>query len=425
MKQDRHNKRRSTRWVAMLAGCVLAAITLAACGAGNSGTSASSSGSGKSSGGSGGKSDFVVGTVQPLTGVYGAAGLDIVHALKAEASIINAKGGILGHPVKIVAVDDASNPQTAISATQELISSNSLNMFEPDVIYGATQLPLTKNILSVNICGSAECSDASKYPLDFSLNPPAGAQVPPLIAYAKQHGYTKVGILATNDAAGTYFTQTVTTDAKAAGLTVVGSQSFSPTATDISAEVQALKGSGAQTVLTWAAGATIGVVMKGMQAVDYTVPVLGTPTVFTAPVAQLVPAPVQKQLTCLCYAVGIRTGATAPAVLQPLVSRVTKYGPIASMMVVGLAADTLELANYGFTKAGSLDPKAAATAIQGIGSASNYPGTDFWSYRTKAPEFTATNHAPASGPLSQGFYGVAKVSPLVDGMYLGTYPFKY
>jgi branched-chain amino acid transport system substrate-binding protein len=421
---ERHrNLRRNRRGLITLAGAGLAAAAIAACGASSSPSTSSSSGSGTSSSTS--STPFVVGTVQPLSGTYAAAGLDIVHALKVEASIINAKGGILGHQVKVVAVDDASDPQKAISATQELVSSNTLNMFEPDVIYGETQLPLTKNILSVNLCAGPDCGNGTKYPLDFTLNPPAGAQVPPLIAYAKQKGYTKIGILATNDAAGTFFTQQATADAKAAGLSVVGTQSFSPTATDISAEVQALKGTGAETVLTWAAGATISTVMKGMQAVGYTAPVLGTPTVFTAPVNKLVPPAVQKQLICLCYSVGIRTGATPPAALQPLITRLVKYGPIASMMVTGLAADTLELANYGYTKAGALDPTKAAAAIQNIGSDASYPATDFWAYRTGAPQFTAANHYPASAPLAKGFYGVAKVSPLVDGMYLGTFPFKY
>lgn len=369
---------------------------------------------------------FVVGTVQPTTGLYAAAGLDIVHALKAEAGIINAKGGILGHKVEIIAGNSNSDPQTALSATQHLVSDHKLNMFEPDVIYGATQLPLTKNILTVNICASAACGEgAPQYPLNFTLNPPAGAQVPPLIAYAKQHGYKKIGLLATNDSQGTFFVQQATADAKTAGLKVVSTQTFDPTATDISAEVQSIKGSGAQAVLTWAAGATITSVMNGMQAVAYKAPVLGTPTVFTAPVEQLVPAAVQKQLLCLCYGVGIRTRLGIPKVLRPLISKVSAYGTIASMMVVGLSADTLELANYGYTKAGSLNPRKAAAAIQKIGSDKHYPASSFWSYRTGAPKFSASHHFPASGPLSKGFYGVAKVSPLIDGMYLGTKPFKF
>lgn len=372
------------------------------------------------------RTPFVVGTVEPLSGLYAAAGLDIVHALKAEAGIINAKGGILGHKIEVIAENSNSDPQTALSATQQLVSNHKLNMFEPDVIYGATQLPLTKNLLTINICASAACGEgAPTYPLNFTLNPPAGAQVPPLIAYAKQHRYKKLGLLATNDSQGTFFVQQATRDARAAGLKVVSSQTFSPTATDISAQVQSIKGSGAQAVLTWAAGATITTVMDGMRSDGYKVPVLGTPTVFTAPVEQLVPAAVQKQLLCLCYGVGIRENAKVPAALAPLISRVKKYGSIASMMVVGLAADTLELANYGYTQAGSLNAKKAAAAIQNIGSNKHYPASSFWAYRTGAPKFTSTDHYPASGPLSKGFYGVAKVSPLIDGLYLGKKPFKF
>ena len=394
----------------------LGALAITACGA------SSGSGSGNSQSKS---SAFVVGAAEPLSGTYAAAGLDIVHALKAEADIINTKGGILGHHVQVVSVDTGSDPQKAISAVQQLVNSHTLNMFEPDVIYGATQLPLTKNFLSVNICAAPDCSAGSKYPLNFTLNPPAADQVPSLVAYAKQHRYTKVGILATNDAQGTYFTQQATSDAKAGGVTIAGTQSFSPTATDISAEVQALKGSGAEAIFTWAAGATITTVMKAVQTVGLNVAVLGTPTVFTAPVEQLVPAPVQKQLICLCYSSGIRTGAQPPAALAALVAQLKPYGTVASMMVASLAADTLSLADYGYTTAGSLDAAKAAAAIQNVGSSATFPASNFWAFRSGPPHYTASVHAPASAPLAKGFYGVAKVSPLVDGMYLGTTPFTF
>ena len=419
--------RKVSRMVMLLTTALVGAFAVSACGAssGNSSSGGGSSAAGGGSSSSGKSSPFVVGAVEPLSGPYAAVGDDIVHALKAEATILNAKGGILGHKVQVTSVDSASDPQKAISAAQQLVSSHKLNMFEPDVIYGATELPLTKNLLSLNLCAGSACGDGAKYPLNFTLDPPATAQVAPLAAYAKKHGYTKIGILATNDLAGTDFSKQAATDAKADGLTIASTQLFSPTATDISAQVQSMKGSGVQAILTYAVGTTIGTVMKGMQSTDLTVPVLGSPSVFTAPVDQLVPQAVQKQLLCLCYSVGIRTGAKAPSDLAPLVSKLRSYGTINSMMVAGLAADTLELANYGYTKAGSLDASAAAKAIQGVGSNSSYPKSDFWAFRTGAPQFTTANHYPASAALAKGFYGVAKVSPLVDGLYLGTTPFTY
>jgi branched-chain amino acid transport system substrate-binding protein len=404
----------------VVAMCVVPALGLAACGGSSSGGgSSSSSGSSGSSGGS-----FVVGAVEPESGTYGAAGLDIVHALKAEAAIINARGGILGKKIQVIAVDDASDPEKAISATQQLVQSHTLNMFEPDVIYGQTQLPLVSNLLSVNICAAPECSDGAKYPLNYSLNPPATSQVPSVLAYAAKHGDTKVGILATTDAQGQAFTSTVTADAKAAGVTISGTQSFDPTATDVSAELQSLKGSGAQAVLAWAAGTTVGVVMKGMQSLGWNAPVIGTPTVFTAPVASIVPAAVSKQLICLCYRVGVRSGSTVAGAIAPLVAGMKQFGPIASMQVAGLTADTLSLAAYGYTKAGSLNAKAAAAAIDKIGSDSSYPAQDFYGYRSVNPDFHGTVHSPADANLGAGFFSAATVSPLVEGTYEGT-PFTY
>lgn len=396
----------------VLAISAVAALSLAACG------------SSSSSGGSSSSKTFVVGTVEPESGIYAAAGLDIVHALKAEASIINARGGILGKKISVIAVDDASSAEKAISATQQLVQSHTLNMFEPDVIYGQTQLPLVSNLLAVNICAAPECSDGAKYPLTFSLNPPATSQVPSVLAYAAKHGDMKVGVLATTDAQGQAFTQTVTADAKAAGVTISGTKSFDPTATDVSAELQSLRASGAQAVLAWAAGTTIGVVMKGMQSLGWNAPVIGTPTVFTAPVSSIVPAAVQKQLFCLCYRVGVRDGSTVSSTIAPLVAGLKPYGPIASMQVAGLSADTLSLAAYGYDKAGSLNAKAAAAAIDKIGADKSYPAQDFYGYRNVNPDFHGTVHSPQDANLGAGFFSAATVSPLVDGTYEGT-PFTY
>ena len=371
------------------------------------------------------KAPFLVGTVQPLTGIFASAGLDIVHALKAQASILNAKGGINGRKIEILAVDDAGDPQKAITAAQQMLSTKKLSMFEPDVIFGNTQLPFAKNVLSVNICAAPACGDGRQYPLSFSLNPPSANQVPSVLAYAASIKKTKVGVIATNDAAGEAFGAYVRSDAARAHVSVTQEEFFDPTATDITAQLEALKASGAQIVAAWAAGLSVATVMQGMQSIGWNAPVVGTPTVFTAPVNTIIPSAVKRQLLCMCYAVGVRTGPSVAQYLRPLVSRVIKYGPIASMMVVALAADTLTLADYGYTKAGmNATAKSAAAAISRIGTTKPYPSTLFYSYRSVNPNFKGTVHSPANANLGQGFFSIATVSPLVYGTYLGR-PFRY
>ena len=94
-------------------------------------------------------------------------------------------------------------------------------------------------------------------------------------------------------------------------------------------------------------------------------------------------------------------------------------GPIASMQVAGLAADTLTLAKYGYEKAGKMDAKAAAAALAKIGSDSNYPAKELYGYRNVNPGFHGDVHSPADAKLQNGFFAVASVSPVVSGTYLG------
>ena len=369
------------------------------------------------------KAPFIVGTVQPLTGIYASAGLDILHALQAQAAILNAKGGINGRKIEVISTDDAGDPQKAITAAQQMLSTKKLSMFEPDVIYGNTQLPFSKKVLSINICAAPACGNGAEYPLSFSLNPPSASQVPSVLAYAASTGQSKVGVIATNDAAGEAFGADVLSDAPAENVTVTQEDYFDPSATDITAQLEALKASGAELVEAWAAGLSIQTVMQGMQSIGWTAPVIGTPTVFTAPVDSIVPTAVQGQLHCMCYSVGVRQGTTVPSYLQPLVAKMTAGGyTIASMMVAALAADTLSLADYGYTHAGAnATAVTAAAAIDKIGTTKPYPSTFFYSYRgTVNPNFKGNVHSPADANLGGGFFSVASVSPLIDGTYLGT-----
>jgi branched-chain amino acid transport system substrate-binding protein len=396
------------------AAAVTTALTLAACS-----SSGGSGGSGGPSSGSSGGRTFLVGTVQPLSGAYAGAGTDIVNALQAQAKIINARGGILGRTVKVISVDSASTEQKSISATQKLIQTQHLDMFEPDVIYGQSDLPFATDLLSVSLCAAPDCGDGKKYPMEFTLNPSAANQVPPVLAYARQQRQTKVGIITTNDAQGASFTSTVKAGAARFGLTVTRTTTFDPAAADVTSQLQTLRASGARFVAAWAAVTTVDTVMKGMQSLGWTAPVVGTPTVFTSDVTSGVPASVQSQLKCLCYAVGTRTGDTVDPTVAPLVSGIGS-APIASMQVAGLAADTLTLAKYGYTKAGTLDAKKAAAAIGSIGSDANYPAGEFYAFNKVNPSFSETDHSPAGDKLSGGFYAVASVSKVVSGTYVGT-----
>jgi ABC-type branched-subunit amino acid transport system substrate-binding protein len=362
----------------------------------------------------------VIGAVQPLTGPFGTVGSDILHAAQAEADILNAKGGILGHKIKVVSADDGSDVQRGISATQQMVDNNKLNLFIPDAVNAQSQLPFVKNLLSFSNCSQAVCGDGTKYPLAFTTNPPSSVQVPPLIAYAKKNGWTKIGVLAQDTSDGQFFAGQVQKLAAGSGLTLVSTQYFDPNASSITSEIQKLRAAGTQAIMGWTVGTTVGTAAPGLQDLGWKVPLIGPPAIFTAPVNTLVPTSVSPQVTCLCYLVGTRPGATLSAETAPLAKAMAKYGTINSLLVAGLTADGVALTAWAYEKAGSLDPTAAAKILDGIGSSSDYGASSLYVFRNVNPGFSTTVHSPANAKLNNGFFAVAHPSTPLDGTYIGT-----
>src|SRR5436305_13690689 len=109
----------------MLSGGGLAAIAaagvLAACG---SSSSSSSWGGGSASNTASSKSPVVVGTSLSLSGDFSADGQAFQRGYQLWASDINKTGGLLGHPVKLDIVSDASSPAQVVTNYNKLIASD-------------------------------------------------------------------------------------------------------------------------------------------------------------------------------------------------------------------------------------------------------------------------------------------------------------
>jgi branched-chain amino acid transport system substrate-binding protein len=103
--------------------CALAALTagtltvLAACGSSSS-NSASSSGSGP----------ITIGASLSLSGDFAADGQAFERGYQLWAHDQNAKGGLLGHKIKLQIISDASSPAQVVSNYQKLIGSNKVSL---------------------------------------------------------------------------------------------------------------------------------------------------------------------------------------------------------------------------------------------------------------------------------------------------------
>ncbi len=103
--------------VAGLAGG--ASVALAACGGSGSSNGGGSGGSGRSA-----KGPITIGASLSLSGDFAADGQAFQRGYELWAADQNAKGGLLGHKIKLSVLSDSSSPAQVVSNYQKLIGSN-------------------------------------------------------------------------------------------------------------------------------------------------------------------------------------------------------------------------------------------------------------------------------------------------------------
>jgi branched-chain amino acid transport system substrate-binding protein len=149
---------------ALLAGVLAAALGVAACSSSSSGSSSSSSSSGAATGATSAAAapkgaTIKIGVIGSLTGAQASSSDQGATVAPAWAAWINANGGLDGHPVQVIVMDDKGDPATAQAAGQQFIadgvsaiivsSDNLVSAFDAAAI--AKGIPL--------ISGSANATD--------------------------------------------------------------------------------------------------------------------------------------------------------------------------------------------------------------------------------------------------------------------------
>jgi branched-chain amino acid transport system substrate-binding protein len=103
----------------LLALAVVSAV--AACGSSSSSSSTAASGSG---GATASKSPITIGVSLSLSGDFASDGQAFERGYKLWAADQNAKGGLLGHPITLKVLSDASSPAQVVTNYQKLIGSD-------------------------------------------------------------------------------------------------------------------------------------------------------------------------------------------------------------------------------------------------------------------------------------------------------------
>ena len=201
-----------------------------------------------------------------LSGNAAFLGQGIQKSFDALADLVNKDGGINGRSVKLDYHDDESTPQTAVQIASAIIADH------PPVILGP--------VLNATCSGVAPLLQAG--PVDYCLSPAvhpdAGSfmftasddgfdQTAAGIRYFRMKGWTKLATLDNTDATGQSDYRDVDhamTLPENAGVTLVRRDRFNPTDVSVAAQLERIKASGAQAIITGMTGAAAGMVLHGM-----------------------------------------------------------------------------------------------------------------------------------------------------------------
>jgi branched-chain amino acid transport system substrate-binding protein len=162
-----------TRFLAVGTISVVLAAALAAC---------SSSGGGS---GGGSKSPVVIGASLSLTGQFSGDGQAYQKGYELWAKDQNAKGGLLGHPVKLDILNDASSPTQVVTNYQTLISTKHVNLlfgpFSSLLTSPAAQVAHRYGFAFVEGAGGAPSVFATKLSNLFDVSLPVKDALVPLV----------------------------------------------------------------------------------------------------------------------------------------------------------------------------------------------------------------------------------------------------
>jgi branched-chain amino acid transport system substrate-binding protein len=189
---------------------------------------------------------------------------------------INNAGGINGHAIDFIIVDDKSDATQTYTLAKQLVDENN-----PLAIIGATtsggsvaliNMSMDSGIPIISLAGSSKIVTPVT-PWVFKM-PPSEYQVSDmLLPYIASQNITKIAIIVSSSGWGSSGKAALPIEAPKYNLTVVGDvQVYASDATSTIPQLQTIKGSDAQAIVCWDTDQGSAMVARDMQTLNMTIP---------------------------------------------------------------------------------------------------------------------------------------------------------
>ncbi|HTW85365.1 MAG TPA: ABC transporter substrate-binding protein [Candidatus Sulfotelmatobacter sp.] len=216
------------------------------------------------------------------SGRYAPLGGPEKDAVLLAVEQINARGGVNGRPVDIEVLDDQGKPDVASQLATQEIGKGVVGIVggtSTDCSAAIARVANDAKIPEFYTTPSSEVWDTragvAKYV--FETNPNNAIEAPALLDFAaKKLGAKKIAVIHDENAYGAEGARIVAGLAKEHGVEIVTDQSYPGASTDFTAQLVAIKNSGADTVVLWGAAAAPPLIVRGIRQLGLKVNVIGS-----------------------------------------------------------------------------------------------------------------------------------------------------
>ncbi|WP_042339950.1 ABC transporter substrate-binding protein [Desulfosporosinus youngiae] len=225
-----------------------------------------------------GKEPYKIGAVLDISGNSSSLGVPERDTLLMMVEKLNANGGITGHPVELMIMDNKSDETEGVLAVKTLIEKDVL------AILGAsssgTSMAMIKTVQSEKVpmislaAASSIVEPSNERQWVYKTAQSDIVMINKIISYLKNNQLNNVAFLYMNNSYGDNGKKAISEAVKDSGIKIVAEEKFDANDKDMTAQLTNVKMSGAQAAIVWAIPPSASILTKNFKDVGLSIPLI-------------------------------------------------------------------------------------------------------------------------------------------------------
>jgi branched-chain amino acid transport system substrate-binding protein len=223
------------------------------------------------------KAPYVIGAIFDVTGTGAPLGTPEKETVQMVQVQMNLSGGINGHPVKFIIMDNGSDVTNSVMAAKRLIEADHVKIIIGPSTTGTTlaiaDMCERARVPLVSCAAGNKITDPVK-PFVFKTAQSDVHAIAKLIDYLKSKHIKRVAFINVSNAFGMSGKQQMEIQAAKAGIALSAKEAFGPDDSDMTPQLVRIKGSKPQAVICWGTNPGPAIVARNMKQLGMRMPLL-------------------------------------------------------------------------------------------------------------------------------------------------------